>query len=377
MKAAIVGAGASGCFCAAVLHQLAPEIQVTLFEKGRIPMAKLALTGGGRCNLTNTFESAGDLSKIYPRGYQVMRRALKSFGPKQIMEWFENAGVRLKEEDNGRIFPCSDDAMEIVGTILRNMGGAEIRTGCMIKSLDELNGYDAIVLTSGGGTAELVRNKDIEIIPQTPSLFTFNLSDKAIRQMSGITLKDVSVSLSGTKFKADGDILVTHWGISGPAILKLSSYAAVYLAENGYHATLSINYHIGDIEQTRQANLQKLVRSTHPDDIPARFWEYLIGKSGLRPDIRWAEMGSKGLNRLRNTLSDDKYEISGKGNFKDEFVTCGGISLDEINPNTMESQKCPGLYFAGEVLDIDAITGGYNLQAAWSTAYLAARSIAE
>lgn len=377
MKAAIVGAGASGCFCAAVLHQLAPEIQVTLFEKGRIPMAKLALTGGGRCNLTNTFESAGDLSKIYPRGYQVMRRALKSFGPKQVMEWFENAGVRLKEEDNGRIFPCSDDAMEIVGAILRNMGGAEIRTGCTIKSLDELNGYDAIVLTSGGGTAELARNKDIEIIPQTPSLFTFNLSDKSIRQMSGITLKDVSVSLSGTKFKADGDILVTHWGISGPAILKLSSYAAVYLAENGYHATLSINYHIGDIEQTRQTNLQKLVRSTHPDEIPARFWEYLIGKSGLRPDIRWAEMGSKGLNRLRNTLSDDKYEISGKGNFKDEFVTCGGISLDEISPNTMESQKCPGLYFAGEVLDIDAITGGYNLQAAWSTAYLAARSIAE
>lgn len=377
MKAAIVGAGASGCFCAAVLHQLAPEIQVTLFEKGRIPMAKLALTGGGRCNLTNTFESAGDLSKIYPRGYQVMRRALKSFGPKQVMEWFENAGVRLKEEDNGRIFPCSDDAMEIVGAILRNMGGAEIRTGCTIKSLDELNGYDAIVLTSGGGTAELVRDKDIEIIPQTPSLFTFNLSDKSIRQMSGITLKDVSVSLSGTKFKADGDILVTHWGISGPAILKLSSYAAVYLTENGYHATLSINYHIGDIEQTRQTNLQKLVRSTHPDEIPARFWEYLIGKSGLRPDIRWAEIGSKGLNRLRNTLSDDKYEISGKGNFKDEFVTCGGISLDEINPNTMESQKCPGLYFAGEVLDIDAITGGYNLQAAWSTAYLAARSIAE
>lgn len=377
MKAAIVGAGASGCFCAAVLHQLAPEIQVTLFEKGRIPMAKLALTGGGRCNLTNTFESAGDLSKIYPRGYQVMRRALKSFGPKQVMEWFENAGVRLKEEDNGRIFPCSDDAMEIVGAILRNMGGAEIRTGCTIKSLDELNGYDAIVLTSGGGTAELVRDKDIEIIPQTPSLFTFNLSDKSIRQMSGITLKDVSVSLSGTKFKADGDILVTHWGISGPAMLKLSSYAAVYLAENGYHAILSINYHIGDIEQTRQTNLQKLVRSTHPDEIPARFWEYLIGKSGLRPDIRWAEMGSKGLNRLRNTLSDDKYEISGKGNFKDEFVTCGGISLDEINPNTMESQKCPGLYFAGEVLDIDAITGGYNLQAAWSTAYLAARSIAE
>lgn len=377
MKAAIVGAGASGCFCAAVLHQLAPEIQVTLFEKGRIPMAKLALTGGGRCNLTNTFESAGDLSKIYPRGYQVMRRALKSFGSKQVMEWFENAGVRLKEEDNGRIFPCSDDAMEIVGAILRNMGGAEIRTGCTIKSLDELNGYDAIVLTSGGGTAELVRDKDIEIIPQTPSIFTFNLSDKSIRQMSGITLKDVSVSLSGTKFKADGDILVTHWGISGPAILKLSSYAAVYLAENGYHATLSINYHIGDIEQTRQTNLQKLVRSTHPDEIPARFWEYLIGKSGLRPDIRWAEMGSKGLNRLRNTLSDDKYEISGKGNFKDEFVTCGGISLDGINPNTMESQKCPGLYFAGEVLDIDAITGGYNLQAAWSTAYLAARSIAE
>lgn len=376
MKAAIIGAGASGCFCAAILHQLAPEIQVTVFEKGRTPMAKLAMTGGGRCNLTNTFCGIDNLSSVYPRGGRIMQRALREFSPEDTVKWFEDAGIRLKEEDNGRIFPCSDDAMEIVGTILRRMGSARIVANHRISSLDELKDYDAIVISSGGGTAELVRDKGLEIIPQVPSLFTFNLADKNIRGMSGISLKDVGVSLSGTKFKADGDILITHWGISGPAILKLSSYAAVYLAEHDYHATLSINYRIEDIERTRQENLQKLVRTTHPDNIPARYWEYLVSRSGLRDDIRWAETGSKGINRLKNTIIDDCYAITGKAPFKDEFVTCGGISTSEINPGTMESKKYPGLYFTGEVLDIDAVTGGFNLQAALTTAYLAARSIA-
>lgn len=373
---AIIGAGAAGCFCAAVLHQLNPEIRVTLFEKGRTPMAKLALTGGGRCNLTNTFNEVGNLASVYPRGCRIMKRALNEFSQEDTVRWFENAGVRLKEEDNGRIFPCSDDAMEIVGAILRRMGDVRIVTGHAVSSLDELEGYDAIVVTTGGGTADLVREKGIEVTGQVPSLFTFNLADKDFKTMSGITVKDVCISLSGTNYKAEGDILITHWGVSGPAILKLSSYAAAYLSENGYRGMLSINYRCKDLEQIKSNNAQKYVRNTHPENIPARFWEYLIAKSGLREDIHWAETGSKGFNRLLNTLTNDSYAITGKGTFKEEFVTCGGVSLPEINPATMESRKCPGLYFAGEVLDIDAVTGGFNLQAAWTTAFLAARSIA-
>lgn len=375
-RVAIIGAGAAGCFCAAVLHRMSPDCQIKIYESGPVPMAKLALTGGGRCNLTNTFEEVEDLSKVYPRGYRLMKRALNSFGPDDTKEWFRSLGVRLKVEDGGRVFPCSDDAMEIVGAIRKCLEGVEIEARHPVRTVDELQGYDAIVVTTGGGTAKIVESLGINIREQVPSLFTFNVNDKELNTLGGIVLNDVSVGISGTKFKSDGNVLLTHWGLSGPAILRLSSYAAESLHDSGYRAVLSINYHT-DLDTLSEGNSQKMIRSTHPDNIPSRFWEYLTAKSGLRPDIRWAEAGSKGLNRLKNILTNDCYEISGKGAFKEEFVTCGGVSLDEINPGTLESKKCPGLYFAGEVLDIDAVTGGFNLQAAWTTAYLAARSIAE
>lgn len=224
---------------------------------------------------------------------------------------------------------------------------------------------------------------DLEIVPPVPSLFTFNLPGSPVRELMGTVVENAGTSLVGTKFKASGPLLITHWGMSGPAILKLSSYAARYLAENEYSATLSVNW-FGDageqdvrdrITALSKDSPQKQILNTHPSELPSRLWNYLISKCGIREDARWAELGSKGMNRLVNTLINDEYQIRGKSRFKEEFVTCGGVALSNINLNTLESKTHPGLYFAGEVLDVDAITGGFNLQAAWSMGYTVARSI--
>ncbi len=248
--------------------------------------------------------------------------------------------------------------------------------------------YDATVVTIGGyhpGTGDLFEGLDLEIVPPVPSLFTFNLPSSPVRDLMGTVVEDVTVSLAGTRFKASGPLLITHWGMSGPAVLKLSSYAARHLAEVRYDSTLLVNWCGGvDLDSVRSTlqrnavkNPLKLIINSHPEYIPSRLWTYLVTKSKIREDARWAEIGPKGLNRLAETLSNDSYHIKGQSRFKEEFVTCGGVSLTNINNKTLECVKHPGLYFAGEVLDVDAITGGFNLQAAWSTGFLAAESIAK
>ncbi len=267
----------------------------------------------------------------------------------------------------------------------------ELVEGPMSQNLQRQNDHeysaDIVVVTTGGSPKlsglGMLDSLSLEIIPPVPSLFTFNLPADPVRELMGTVVEIASVSLSGTKFKADGPLLITHWGMSGPAILKLSSYAARYLAENEYSATLSVNW-LGDSDEqdirarimsVSKKNSQKLILNTHPSELPSRLWVYLISKSGIREDSRWAELGSKGMNRLVNTLINDGYQIRGKSRFKEEFVTCGGVALSNINLSTLECKTHPGLYFAGEVLDVDAITGGFNLQAAWTTGYIAARSI--
>ncbi len=246
---------------------------------------------------------------------------------------------------------------------------------------------DIVVVTTGGSPKfsglGFLDGLNIEIIPPVPSLFTFNIPGSPVRELMGTVVDNASASLSGTKYKATGPLLITHWGMSGPAILKLSSYAARYLAENEYAATLSVNWFGDTVEQVfrerilslSKGNSQKLILNTHPSELPSRLWTYLISKCGIREDARWAELGSKGMNRLVNTLCNDEYQIRGKSRFKEEFVTCGGVALSNINLSTLECKTHPGLYFAGEVLDVDAITGGFNLQAAWSMGYVVARSI--
>lgn len=444
MKVAIVGAGAAGCFCAVELKRRMPSASVEVFEAGAKALAKVAITGGGRCNLTNSFEGISSLSIAYPRGDKLMKRLFRSFDQRSTWQWFENEGVKLVLQEDHCVFPASQDAMEIVNTLLARMrqagvtlhtkrkvtgifprpdGGYTLSVAELSKvqslrqaqrpdslapesiisvpepvegpilqksqRLDKHNCLADIVVVTTGGSPKLsglgmLDGLDLEIVPPVPSLFTFNLPGSPVRELMGTVVENASASLVGTKFKASGPLLITHWGMSGPAILKLSSYAARYLAENEYSATLSVNW-FGDageqdvrdrITTLSKDSPQKQILNTHPSELPSRLWNYLISKCGIREDARWAELGSKGINRLVNTLINDEYQIRGKSRFKEEFVTCGGVALSNINLNTLESRNHPGLYFAGEVLDVDAITGGFNLQAAWSMGYTVARSIA-
>ena len=392
-RIAVIGAGAAGCFCAAELRRLRPELRVDVYEAGPKPLAKVALTGGGRCNLTNSFEGIRSLAEAYPRGERLMKRLLKQFSQEDTWRWFESAGVPLVLQEDHCVFPQSQDAMDIVHALLRRMEGVNLLLRTPVSSvMPGLTGhllvdgepYDAVVVTTGGAPKGLpmLDGLDLEWVPTVPSLFTFTIRDEGLRSLMGLVV-EASVSIPGTAFKADGPLLITDWGLSGPAVLKLSSYAARHLHEAGYQAPLSVNWLGRNEVETREilqdtaaGNPRKQVSNTPADGLQARLWNHLIAKAGLRADIRWAELGSKSLNRLVSTLTRDTYAIAGKTKFREEFVTCGGVALGNLDPATLESKRHPGLYFAGEVLDIDAITGGFNLQAAWTTGAAVARSIA-
>ncbi len=419
MKVAVIGAGAAGCFCAIELKRRMPSASVEVFESAPKALAKVAITGGGRCNLTNSFEGISSLSEAYPRGDKLMRCLFRSFDNNDTWRWFENEGVRLVLQGDHCVFPASQNAMEIVNTLLARMRqeGVVLRTKHKVTGIfpchnnggyklsfpvpaegpllpnsqrqrDREYSTDIVIVTTGGSpklsTLGFLDAMNLEIIPPVPSLFTFNLPGSPVRELMGTVVENAGASLAGTRFKANGPLLITHWGMSGPAILKLSSYAARYLADNEYTATLSVNW-FGDegeldvrsrIQSLSKGGLQKLILNTHPSELPSRLWHYLISKCGIREDARWAELGSKGMNRLVNTLTNDEYQVRGRSRFKEEFVTCGGVALSNINLSTLECKTHPGLYFAGEVLDVDAITGGFNLQAAWSMGYVIAQSIA-
>ena len=406
---AIIGAGAAGCFCAAELRRMRPDLHVDVYEAGPKPLAKVAITGGGRCNLTNSFEGIRSLSEVYPRGERLMKRLLRVFSQEDTWRWFESAGVPLVLQDDHCVFPRSQDAMDIVHALLRRMDGVNLRLRTPVTSvipgsvsslipgsnsslipgvtrnlLVDGEPYDAVVVTTGGAPKGLpmLDGLGLEWVPTVPSLFTFTIKDEGLRALMGLVV-DASVSIPGTSIKAEGPLLITDWGLSGPAVLKLSSYAARHLHDAGYKAPLSVNWLNrseadvrGILQETAGANPRKQVSNTPPEGLQARLWNYLITKAGLRSDIRWAELGSKGFNKLMNVLTQDAYAIEGKTKFREEFVTCGGVALSNVNPATLESKTHPGLYFAGEVLDIDAVTGGFNLQAAWTTGAVVARSIA-
>lgn len=392
-RIAVIGAGAAGCFCTAELRRLRPEAAIDVYEAGPKPLAKVAVTGGGRCNLTNSFQGIRSLAEAYPRGERLMKRLLKVFSQEDACRWFEAAGVPLVLQEDHCVFPRSQDAMDIVRALLRKMDGAHLHLHTPVRSVMsgltghlEVDGtpYDAVVVTTGGAPKglPLLEGLDLEWVPTVPSLFTFSIQDPGLRALMGL-VTEASVSLPGTAFKAEGPLLITDWGLSGPAVLKLSSYAARHLAECGYKAPLCVNWTGLREEEIRESlrsiaktHPQKQVSNTPPEGLQTRLWFYLMGKSGIRADIRWAELGLKGLNRLVATLTQDSYSIAGKTRFREEFVTAGGVALSNLDPASLQCRKYPGLFFAGEVLDIDAITGGFNLQAAWTTGYVAAHAIA-
>lgn len=398
-RIAIIGAGAAGCFCAIELKRRVPGADITVLEAGDKPLAKVAVTGGGRCNLTNTFSLIRSIQEAYPRGYAVMKNAFHTFGPEAAYRWFEREGVPLTVQDDGCVFPQSQDAMQIVRTLLSLMDslGIMLQCGQRVQSIRHLQeGYavttshgtmifDEVVVTTGGspkrGGLDFLSPLGLEIVDPVPSLFTFKLEDKSLRGLMGTVVDNATMSIPGAGFRSSGTLLITDWGLSGPATLKLSSYAARHLASTGYESPLTINW-TGTDEQKIRARLQdmaaaspqRIIANTPISGFTSRLWKYMLSRASLREDIRWAELGKKGLNRLTSTLTADNRKITGRASFKEEFVTCGGISLECIDHKTLESRIHSGLFFAGEVLDIDAITGGFNLQAAWTSGYICACS---
>lgn len=390
MRIAIIGAGAAGCFCAINLKRRLPRAEVTVFEKASRPLAKVAVTGGGRCNLTNSFRDVKSLKSVYPRGAQLMKRALAAFSQHDVMQWFEKEGVRLVVQQDQCVFPASQNAMEIVGTLTRLMNelGVTLMLNHHIGHLSALwSEYDRVVVTSGGAPKasglSFLDGLGLKIVEPVPSLFTFNVADADLQSLMGTVVENVSCKLAGTKIRTEGPLLVTHWGLSGPAILKLSSHGARLLAERNHTADVCINWlgTTGTDEaqcmlcEYRAAHPQKLLSSVYPRTLNQRPWNYLLQKAGLSPGKRWSETGDKQINRLADTLTAHTHHIAGRGTYKEEFVTCGGVAIDNIDMNTLEAKHHPGLYFAGEVLDVDAVTGGFNLQAAWSMGHMAASHI--
>lgn len=423
MNIAIIGGGAAGCFAAINIKRNYPEARVTVIEAGRKLLAKVAITGGGRCNLTNSFRDIRSIAAAYPRGEKLMKRLLREFSHDDTMAWFEREGVRLVTQDDQCVFPKSQDAMEIVGTLTSLMRrlGVEVRTSCRVVKIEaSLSGYevaiisgsndlktskpynlktsepvspsgdygglqlifDRVIVTTGGSSKlsglDMLAPLNLDIITPVPSLFSICLPNHPITELTGTVVEHASATLVGTKLRAEGPLLITHWGMSGPAILKLSSYAARQLHDSGYKARISVNW-LGDanegeametIMELAIKNPAKQLASVYPQQFNSRLWTYLIKQSSLNPSQRWSELAKKSFNKLVNTLVNDQYLMDGKNRFKEEFVTCGGVALSNINPKTMECRNHPGLYFAGEVLDVDAITGGFNLQAAWSMAWV-------
>lgn len=405
MNAAIIGGGAAGFFLAIHLKRARPDAQVTIFERSGRVLGKVRISGGGRCNLTNTFATTGDLSRVYPRGHRLMKRLLREFSPEDTRTWFEGNGVPLVAQTDECVFPRSQNAESIVRCLQKAAGeaGVKVLTGHSVRQVRQCAdgrlalyfadsrppmSFDAVAVTTGGSPRgeghDWLSASGHEIESPCPALFTFSLDEKQLTSLSGIVVETASTAIAGTKYRSTGPLLITHWGVSGPAILKLSSYAARRLHERDYHDRLLIGWcGESDVEAVsvhlhRQlsATPRKQLGTLHPYGLQGRLWRYLLQRAGLSPEKPCSEVRCKSMRRLATVLTADAYDIAGRCAFREEFVTCGGVSLSSVSSRTLESRHVPRLYFAGEVLDIDAITGGFNFQAAWTTAYVAARGIA-
>lgn len=389
MKTAVIGGGAAGFFLALNIKEMMPDMEVVIFERSQRLLAKVEVSGGGRCNCTNSFALVSDLSQVYPRGHRLMKRLMHVFSQDDAYRWFEDHGVPLVTQDDECVFPQAQDSHAIIHCFLSlaHRYHVDVRLGQKITSLDDLKSFDFFAVTTGGSPTgaglRWLAELGHEMESPVPSLFTFSIDDVRLHQLQGLVVADAEVRISGTKLRASGPLLLTHWGVSGPVVLRLSSYAARYLSDCRYQAPLTIGW-VSQTENELQGHLyamssresQKLLATCNPFGLQQRLWAYLLEKAlGGRASVRWGELNKKDVNRMVNILTNDTYSIAGRAPFKDEFVTCGGVSLKAVNPSTMESRHVPHLYFAGEVLDIDGVTGGFNFQAAWTTAYVAAQSI--
>ncbi|MBK7937684.1 MAG: NAD(P)/FAD-dependent oxidoreductase, partial [Lewinellaceae bacterium] len=397
METAIIGGGAAGFFAAITCAEANPACRVTIFERGKAVLEKVRVSGGGRCNVTHACFDARELVKHYPRGSRELLGPFLQFGPEQTVEWFARRGVALKTEADGRMFPVSDDSRTITECLQEaaRRAGVQVCTGVRVEKAEpvpsggwrlrltgaeESQVFSKIMITTGSNPAvwDLLKSLGHTIVSPVPSLFTFNTKDTRLRDLSGVSVSHTALRIPGTRLSAEGPLLITHWGLSGPAILRLSAWGARELHALDYRFPLEINFTGSTSQQQLADQLQQLkneygkkqVAANALFDLPARLWQRLVTAAGITDDRRWADTDKKSLTQLATQLSAAVFQISGKSTFKEEFVTAGGVSLKELNFKTFESKICPGLYLAGEVLDIDAITGGFNFQAAWTGGWL-------
>jgi predicted Rossmann fold flavoprotein len=401
-KLGIIGGGASGFFSAITCAENNPGCEITILEKSVNLLSKVRISGGGRCNVTNATFDIEELLKNYPRGYKELRSVFYEFGCRDTIDWFQSRGVELKTEADGRVFPVTDKSETIIQCLLdeAHKHNIKILMGYTVNSVikdengflvnpqsKELKHFDKIIVAFGGHSSEeyysWIKNLGHTITQPVPSLFTFKLSDPVFKGLEGISVPDVIVSIENSKLKQSGPILITHWGFSGPAILKLSAFSAIELNKLNYNFNLVINW-IPSYNIEKLKNIFSIVKAKHLSNIisakpyfelPVRLWKKFLELSGILEELKWNDISKVQVNKLSEILTRSVFHIDGKSPFKEEFVTAGGVKLKEVNFKTMESKICKGLYFAGEVLDIDAITGGFNFQSAWSTAYLAGKSI--
>ena len=398
-RIAVLGGGAAGFFAAITCAEaLGKAGSVTLFEATTHLLAKVSISGGGRCNVTHSCFEPAELVKKYPRGGRELLGAFHRFQPRDTIEWFAGRGVATKTEEDGRMFPTTDDSATIVDCLMSaaTRASVNIRLSTAVRSAVKqgdtfkltlgtgtVEEFDRVIVATGGnkssGGLAITESFGHSIVPPVPSLFTFHITDPRLTDLSGISVESAVVTAPGTKLKTDGPVLITHAGLSGPGILKLSAWGAREFAEKHYAFPISLNWvppHTRDslikaLSIVREQNARKQVTTFSPVAMPQRLWERFVIAAGIPTTTPWAHVSNPSLQALATQLTAAEFKVDGKSMFKDEFVTCGGVKLSEVDFKTMESRKIPGLHFAGEVLDIDGVTGGFNFQNAWTTGYLA------
>ncbi len=397
----VIGGGAGGFFCAVNAARIVPDLKVTVLEKTAKLLSKVKISGGGRCNVTHAIFDIVEMSKRYPRGQNFVKKTFHQFFTTDTIQWFEKRGVKLKAEKDGRMFPDTDSSQSIIDCLMQeaNMYGVELRMNTEVKELKNENGIwmittangqqttaDFLCLATGGypkaSMFDWLKNLGHHFAEPVPSLFTFNLPKHPITELMGVSVDMARVKIEGSKLVEEGPVLITHWGLSGPAVLRLSAWGARELAAKNYNFKVHVNWLPEFNEQRLKEAFQewrklhaakKLVN--HNPGLPARLWQFLLEQAGVKEDLRLTDLPAKTENALVRNLVDYVVEVKGKTTFKEEFVTAGGVNLSEVDANTMMSKKVPNLFFAGEVLDVDGITGGFNFQHAWTSGWIAAKSI--
>jgi predicted Rossmann fold flavoprotein len=405
MKIAVIGGGAAGFFGAIACAESNNNAEVTIFEKSKNLLSKVKISGGGRCNVTHACFENNLLVKKYPRGSKELKKPFAQFSTRDTIKWFDSKGVTLKTEEDGRVFPVTDNSQTIIDCLVKTArnSGVKIITSAGVKSIQKDNSegskfrinfseeflvFDKVLIATGGNpnsdSYQWFATLGHTIVSPVPSLFTFNIPNSKYEGLMGIAVANSTVKISGTKTEQNGPLLITHWGLSGPAVLRLSAWEARTLSDLNYHFTILINW-VPEFNEESLREKLKNIKSENPKKtisvnplfaLPKRLWERLVNLAQVPDDLRWLDISNKQLNKLIEELLRSELAVKGKTTFKEEFVTCGGVSLEDINLDTMESLKCQGMYFAGEVIDVDGITGGFNFQSAWTTGYIAGKSMA-